>query len=77
MTEWDDDLALLEQRVAQRTEQLEAISENVRILEAIAAVIERSGAPPGTTLGQALVAGYVSLLEVVEAIRSVPDPASD
>jgi hypothetical protein len=68
------DLALLNQRIAHRQERLEGLTENVRILLALLDLLESSGAPPGTTLGEALVAGYVSVLEVVEATRAVPDP---
>jgi hypothetical protein len=66
--------ALLEQRRAHGEERLEAIAENVRILRALVGLIESSGALPGTTLGEALVAGYITVEEVVEAIRRVPDP---
>jgi hypothetical protein len=54
--------------------ELEGLTENVRILHALLDLLESSGAPPGTMLGEALVAGYVSVLEVVEATRAVPDP---
>ena len=41
-------------------------------------LLESSGAPPGTTLGQVLVAGYVSVLEVVESIRgAVPNQLAE
>jgi hypothetical protein len=34
-----------------------------------------SGAPTGTTLGEALLGGYVTVMDVVESIRgAVPDP---
>jgi hypothetical protein len=75
MDEHDADLALLQERIAHREERLEGLTENVRILRALVDLLERSGAPPSTTLGQALalVAGYISVLEVVESIR-VLDP---
>jgi hypothetical protein len=53
------------------------LAENVRILRALLDLLESSCAPPGTSLGQALQAGYISVLEVVEATRAVPDPLAD
>ena len=75
--ERDDFMALLDQRASHSEERLGGLAENVRILRALLDLVERSGAPPGATLGEALVAGYVSALEVVEAVRAVPDPLAD
>ncbi len=68
--ERDDFIALMDERAAHGEEKLEALGENVRVLRALLGLIESSGAPPGTTLGQALVAGYVSVVALVESIRS-------
>jgi hypothetical protein len=68
-------VALLNERIAHGEERLEALVENVRILRALLDLVASSGAPPGTTLGEALQAGYTSMLEVVESIRgAVPEP---
>ena len=76
--ERDDIVALMDERAAHGEEKLEALKENVRVLFALLDLLESSGAPPGTTLGQVLVAGYVSVLEVVESIRgAVPDPLAE
>ena len=72
--ERDEFLALMDERAAHGEEKLEALRENVRILRAFVGLVESSGAPPGTTLGQALVAGYISVLEVIESISTVPEP---
>jgi hypothetical protein len=64
----DADLVLLGQRIAHRTERLEAIIDNIGALEALVRIV-----PQGMTLGEALVGGYVSVLEVVESIQAVPD----
>ncbi|HSJ18298.1 MAG TPA: hypothetical protein VK920_09410 [Solirubrobacterales bacterium] len=83
--EWDratpaeraDYMALAGQRIAQRMEVLEAAQERVACLDAVRELLVRSGAPPGMGLGSALVAGYVSAEEVVEAVRAVPDPLAE
>jgi hypothetical protein len=72
--ERDDFLALMDERAAHKKEKVEGLQENIRILRALLDLLESSGVPPGTTLSQALCAGYVSVLEVVESIRAVPDP---
>ena len=69
--EQDEFLVLMDARAAHGEEKLEAPRANVQVLRALLDLVESSGAPPGTTVGQALVAGYVSLLEVVESIRGV------
>ena len=75
--ERDEFLALMDERAARGEEKLEALRENVRVPRALLDLVASSGAPPGTTLGEALVAGYVSVLEVVEAARAVSDPLAD
>jgi hypothetical protein len=76
--ERDEFLALMDERAAHGEEKLEALRENVRVLRAFVGLIESSGAPPGTTLGQALVAGYVSVMQITEAIRGVViDPLAE
>ena len=73
----DEFMALMDERAAHGEEKLEALRENVRVLCALLDLVESSGAPPGTKLGHALVAGYVSVLEVVEAVHAVPDLLAD
>ena len=51
---------------------MEAIEAQNRALKALLRLLMSSDAPPGATLGQALVAGYIGVLEVVEAVRAVP-----
>ena len=70
-------IALLNERIAHGEEKLEALGEDVRILGALLDLVASSGAPTGTTLGQALQVGYVSVLEIVEAVRAVPDPMAE
>jgi galactokinase/mevalonate kinase-like predicted kinase len=72
--ERDDFVALMDERAAHGKEKLEAIEATNGALKALLRLLVSSDAPPGTTLGQALVAGYISVLEVVEAVRTVPDP---
>ena len=43
-----------------------------RILIALAILVVKSDAPLGMTLGEALTAGYVGVMDVVETIRSDP-----
>ena len=74
--ERDEFMALMEGRIAHGEERLEGLHENARVLQVLVDLVESSGAPSGTTLGQALVAGYVTVLEVVESIRAVPDPVA-
>jgi hypothetical protein len=71
------DAALWEQRLAHRIEVWEAVHENVLVLEALRDLLVSSGAPPGMGLGEALMLGYVSVEEVVESIRAVPDPLAE
>ena len=76
--EREDFLVLMDQRRAQRTEKLEALQENVRILSARRDLIVASGAPAGMGLGEALVTGHIDVLKVVESMRdAVPNPEMD
>jgi hypothetical protein len=44
-------------------------------LQGLVDLVASSGAPTGTTLGQALQEGYIGVMEVIESIRgAVPDP---
>jgi hypothetical protein len=75
--ERDEFVALMDERAAHGEEKLEALVEDNRVLLALCDLVASRGAPPGTTLGRAVVAGYVSLLEVVQAVRAVPDPLTE
>jgi hypothetical protein len=67
-------VALLNERTAHANEVLEAKEADNRILQALLDLLVLS-APPGTTLGEALVAGYVGVMEAVDVIRgAVTDP---
>ena len=73
--ERDDYMALLNQRIAHREERLEAITETNRALKALLVLLVSNG---GGTVGEALVEGRVTLLEVVEAIRgAAADPLAE
>ncbi len=63
-------MALMDQRCARGEEKLEAIAEGNRLLIALAMLVVRSDAPLGTGLGEALTAGYIGPLDVIETIRS-------
>lgn len=72
--ERDEFVALMNERAAHGNEKLEAIEEDNRVLLALWDLMESSGAPPGTTLGTALDAGYVGVMEVIGTIRAAgPD----
>jgi hypothetical protein len=72
--EQDEFMALMHQRTAHGREKLEAIDETNRALKALLMLnVERA---PGMSLTEAIGSGRVGLLEVVEAIRAVPDPLS-
>jgi hypothetical protein len=75
--ERDEFVALMDERAAHGKEKLEALDEDNRALLALCDQVASSGAPPGTPLGQAVQVGYVSVLEVVESIRAVPDPLAE
>ena len=68
--EREDFMALMRQRIAHREERLDVIEETNRLLTALVMLIVRSNAPAGMTLTEALDAGYVGWMEVIETIRS-------
>jgi hypothetical protein len=71
--ERDELMAQVEQRKAHGGERMEALQENIRVLEArLVLQVERA---PGMTLRAAIGTGRIGILEVIEAIRgAVPDP---
>lgn len=72
--EQDEFIALVQERIAHGKERHEALLADNRVLEAILDLLVSSGAPPGTTLGTALDAGYVGVMEVIGTIRAAgPD----
>jgi hypothetical protein len=72
--ERDQFMALMNERIAHGEEKLEALREDIRVLLALYELLERNGAPPGTTLWEAGEAGYIGVMQVVEAIRAMPVP---
>jgi hypothetical protein len=71
--ERDAFLALMNERAAHGKEKLEAIEAQYRALKALLRLLLSSDAPPGTTLWEAGHAEYIGVMEVVEAVRAVPD----
>ena len=70
-------MALMNERIAHGEERLEALREDIRVLFALWDLVESSGVPPGTTLWEAGESGYISVMQVVESIRAVPDPLAE
>lgn len=67
--------ALVEQRIAHGQERLEAIEATNAALKALLRLLVGSDAPPGATLAEALDAGHIGWLDVVDAIHGVvPNP---
>jgi hypothetical protein len=68
-------MALVRQRIAHGEEVLEAVEANVRALKALLVLVVSSAPPGSRTLGETLQAGYISIQDVVDAIRGAePDP---
>jgi hypothetical protein len=73
--ERDRYMALMDQRIAHGEEVLEAIQENVRILEELFRVWLRSDAPADMLLPEAIGRGYIGIQEVIDALRgAMTDP---
>lgn len=75
-TEQAEFIALMNGRKAHAQDKLEGLAENVRILLALDALLEAK-APSGLTLWEAGEAGYITVLDLVEAIRSIVLDADD
>ena len=68
----DEFMALLEQRGAHHQERLEAVAAEYAAAKALLRLQVRMA--PGMSLTEAIDTGRIGLLEVIRAIRAVPDP---